>query len=87
MFYMVVRIFFNPQKNSAVEIFNVSDYDSVEACAMAAEARFHNIITADLQNPDVVYQMTYIMNNNGGFVEKPVVFDRRTMAQSAQTEE
>ena len=77
MFYMVVRIFRDPQDNNSVQYFNVSDYESQDACLRAAEARFHNIITADLQNPNVVYQMTYIMDNAGNLAEKPVIFDRR----------
>jgi hypothetical protein len=77
MFYMVVRIFRTSQDNNSIQYFNVSDYESQDACLRAAEARFHNIITADLQNPDVVYQMTYILDNAGNFTEKPVIFDRR----------
>ena len=77
-FFMVHRIFLNPNKNNSVEIFSVSDYASVDACVQAAEARFHNIISADLQNPAVTYQMTFIIDNGGNFLERPVVFDRRT---------
>lgn len=84
MFYMVNRLFLTPGKNSSVEIFAVSDYPSVDACIRAAEARFHNIITADLQNPAVMYQMTSIMDNTGAFLEKPVVFDRRAEAAAAE---
>lgn len=80
MFYMVIRLFMAPNKNNSVEIFSVSDYESVDACIRAAEARFHNIITADLQNPAVTYQMTGIMDNTGAWLEKPVVFDRRAEA-------
>ena len=78
MFYLVNRLFMNPTKNNSVEIFNVADYASVDECVRAAEARFHNIITADLQNPAVIYQMTSIMDNAGNYLEHPVVFDRRT---------
>ena len=77
MFYMVVRIFIDSSNHNSVEYFKVADYDSVDACLRAAEARFHNIITADLQNQSVNYQMTYIIDNGGNFVERPVVFDRR----------
>ena len=77
MFYMVVRIFRTSQDNNSIQYFNVADYESQDACLRAAEARFHSIITADLQNPDVVYQMTAILDNAGNFVEKPVIFDRR----------
>jgi len=77
MFYMVVRIFRTTQDNNSIQYFNVSDYESQDACLRAAEVRFHNIITADLQNPDVVYQMTAILDNAGNFIEMPVVFDRR----------
>lgn len=77
MFYMVVRIFRTTQDNNSIQYFNVSDYESHDACIRAAEVRFHNIITADLQNPEVVYQMTAILDNAGNFIEMPVVFDRR----------
>lgn len=80
-FYIVNRIFLNPSKNNSSEIFNVSDYASVDACILAAEARFHNIVTADLQNPDVVWQMANIMDNAGNMIEKPVIFDRRPVEQ------
>ena len=83
-FFMVHRVFMNPSKNNSMEVFNVSDYPTVDACVMAAEARFHNIITADLQNPDVVYQMTFIMDNAGNYVEKPVIFDRRSLPAAAE---
>ena len=77
MFFIVIRLFLSPNKNNSMELFYVSDYDSVDACVRAAEARFHNIITADLQNENVIYQMAAIMDNAGNFLEKPVVFDRR----------
>lgn len=80
MFYMVVRIFRTAQDNNSIQYFNAADYPDQDACFRAAEARFHNIITADLQAPDVIYQMTYIMDNAGNLVEKPVVFDRREAA-------
>lgn len=76
MFYMVVRIFHTNKDNHSVEYFREKDYESRRACLRAAEARFHNIITADLNNPEVVYQMAYIMDANGNFVERPVIFDR-----------
>ena len=77
MFYMVVRIFRTSQDNNSIQYFNVADYESQDACLRAAEARFHNIITADLQTPEVVYQMTAILDNAGNFIEKPVIFDHR----------
>ena len=77
MFYMVVRIYETKQHNNSVQYFNVADYESQDACLRAAEARFHNIITADLQDQNIVYQMTYILDNAGNFTEKPVIFDRR----------
>lgn len=77
MFFIVNRLFLTPAKNSSMELFFVDDYDSVDACVRAAESRFHNIITADLQNENVVYQMTSIVDNAGNFLERPVVFDRR----------
>ena len=83
-FFMVQRIYLNPGKNNSMEIFKVEDYPTVDACLMAAEARFHNIITADLQNPDVIYQMTFIMDNGGNYVEKPVIFDRRSLPAAAE---
>ena len=79
MFYMVFRNYLNPTKGNSLEIFNVSDYNSGEECFRAAEARFHNIITADLQAQGVVWQCTFIMDSNGNMIEKPVVFDRRTL--------
>lgn len=46
MFYIVIRIFLEANKNNhSVEYFKVSDYESVDACLRASEARFHNIIT------------------------------------------
>lgn len=77
MFYMVIRVFETDRHNNSIEYFKAADYDSAIACLRAAEARFHNIITADLQNEQVIYQMTAIMDNGGNFVEKPVIFDRR----------
>lgn len=77
MFYMVVRIYRDAQDNHSVQYFKEADYPDRGACLRAAEARFHNIITADLQNPDVKYQMTYIMDNAGNLIERPVIFDRR----------
>ncbi len=79
MFFMVVRIYIDSQRHNSVEYFVVSDYTSVDACILAAEARFHNIITADLQNKNVNYQQTYIIDDSGKFVENPVIFDRRIM--------
>ena len=77
MFYMVFRNYLDPNKGNSMEMFKVSDYADVESCVRAAEARFHNIITADLQAQNVVYQCTFIMDNAGNLIEKPVVFDRR----------
>ena len=76
MFYMVVRIYRDAQDNHSVQYFKESDYPDRDACLRAAEARYHNVITADLQNPDVKYQMTYIMDNAGNLIERPVIFDR-----------
>jgi len=83
MFYMVIRVYENNQHNNSIQYFNVSDYPTQDACLRAAEARFHNIITADLQDTTVVYQMTCIMDNSGNFVEKPVIFDRRPAPEPA----
>lgn len=83
-FYMVYRIFLDPNKNNSMEIFKVADYPSVDACLRAAEARFHNIITADLQNPAVEYQMTFILDNGGNYIERPVIFDRRQLPAEAE---
>ena len=80
MFFMVIRVFETDTHNNSIQYFNVADYESVDACRMAAEARFHNIITADLQNEAVVYQMTTIIDNAGNFIERPVIFDRRQSA-------
>ena len=80
MFYMVIRVFKTAQDNNSIQYFHVADYESADACLRSAEARFHNIITADLQNPDVVYQMTYILDSAGKFTEEPVIFDRREAA-------
>ena len=74
---MVIRVFETDRHNNSIEYFNAADYDSSIACLRAAEARFHNVITADLQNEQVIYQMAAIMDNGGNFVEKPVIFDRR----------
>ena len=77
MFFMVVRVYLDSQNHNSIEYFKVADYADTDACLRAAEARFHNIITADLQNQNVVYQMTYIIDNGGNMIEHPVVFDRR----------
>ena len=47
---MVIRVFETDRHNNSIEYFNAADYDSAIACLRAAEARFHNIITADLQS-------------------------------------
>lgn len=76
-FYMVVRVYHNNKNNHSIEYFLLSDYDSVDALKQAAKARFHNIIAADLLNENVVYQMAYIMDQAGNYIEKPEIFDRR----------
>ena len=68
MFYKVIRIFFKGEtKSSSVEYF-----DSY----LSAQARYHNIISADLQNNEVTYQATYIIDYIGNMLEH-AVFDRR----------
>lgn len=68
MFYQVIRIFFKGEnKSNSVEYFD--DY-------LSAQARYHNIIAADLQNQEVTYQGTYIIDNGGNMLER-AIFDRR----------
>ena len=68
MFYQVIRIFFKSDiKSNSVEYFD--NY-------LSAQARYHNIISADLQNNEVTYQGTYIIDNGGNMLEH-VIFDRR----------
>ena len=68
MFFMVLRVFFKGEtKSNSVEYF-----DNI----IAAEARYHNIISADLQNKEVTYQATIILDNALNMVEH-AVFDRR----------
>ena len=77
MFFILFRLFLNPSKNSSAEIFNVSDYASVDACLLAVKARFHNVVAADLLNESIIYQMTFVTDNTGNIIEEPEVFDRR----------
>ena len=68
MFYQVIRIFFKGEnKSNSVEYFD--NY-------LLAQARYHNIIAADLQNQEVTYQGTYIIDNGGNMLER-AIFDRR----------
>ena len=76
MFYKVIRIFFKGEaKSNSVEYFD--NY-------LSAQARYHNIISADLQNNEVTYQATYIIDNGGNMLEH-AVFDRRP-APTPETE-
>lgn len=68
MFYQVIRIFFkNEIKSNSVEYFNN---------ILQAQQRFHNIIAADLQNQEITYQGTYIIDDIGNMIDK-AIFDRR----------
>ena len=77
IFYMVVRIFVDSTNHNSVEYFKAEDYDNMDRLREAAAARFHNIISADLQNPSVVYQQAFVIDNGGNFIDMPVIFDRR----------
>lgn len=81
IFYMVVRIFIDTTTHNSVEYFWAKDYDDLGKLNVAASARFHNIISADLMNENVVYQQTYVIDNGGNYVERPVIFDRRTQPE------
>ncbi len=85
MFYQVLRVF---QKlgawNHSMQYFHLADYTSVDACLLAATARYHNILAADLQTEGVTYNACYIIDNAGQVLTKDV-FDRRTA--EAETEE
>ena len=79
IFYQVVRIFINggtdPQRS--VQFYN--DYGE-------AEKRFYAIIAADINNPDITYHGTYIIDSTGRMMEKKV-FDRRDFSQEESGEQ
>lgn len=67
MFFAVIRIFFKGEtRSNSIEYF-----DNI----INAEARYHNIIATDLQNAEVTYQATYIIDNGGNMLEH-AIFDR-----------
>lgn len=68
MFYKVIHIFFKDEtKFNSVKYFN--NY-------LTAQTRYHNIISINLQNNEVTYQITYVINNDGNILEH-TIFDRR----------
>ena len=78
MFWMVNRIFNTKEKNShSVEYFYEKDYESRDDMIRAAKTRYYNIVAADLQKADVVYQATFIMDEKGNVIERPIVFNRQ----------
>ena len=78
VFYMVVRIFVDSTTHNSVEYFKEEDYNhDTDVLERAASARLYNIVSADLQNQNVKYQMAYILDNHGEYVIPPIVYDRR----------
>lgn len=71
--YQIIRIFFKGEtKSNSVEY--TDDY-------IAASQRFYNIVSADLGNPEVTYQATYLKDKSGNDVILPVVYDRTPTPQ------
>lgn len=77
MFIQIIRVYFTNQENHSVQYFKLADYASVDAMMQAATARYHNILAADLQNENCVYNACYMIGNAGNMLDHDV-FDRRS---------
>ncbi len=86
MFYQILRIYLTDTFHNSVQYFYLADYESVDAMMIAVQARYHNILAADLQNADCTYNAAYIIDNAGNTFEK-AVFDRRPAETPEETEE
>ncbi len=77
MFYQVIRIFLKDGSwSNSVQYFHAADYETADECRLAATARYHNILAADLSNESITYNACYIISNAGTVLAKDV-FDRR----------
>ncbi len=83
MFYQILRIYLTDVFHNSVQYFHLADYESVDALMIAVQARYHNILAADLQNADCIYNAAYIIDNGGNTLEK-AVFDRRVAAPAEE---
>lgn len=90
IFYIVVRVFlrFDGSESHSTEYFKQEDYASIDELLRATRARYHNIISADLQNKNISYQQCFVMDNGGNFVAGclPFVDDRRNEAPQPEPE-
>lgn len=82
MFLQILRIYYDGSWHHSVQYFFLSDYTSVDTMRLAADARYHNIIAADLQNAAVTYNAAYIIDNGGNMLEKDI-FDRRVVESTS----
>lgn len=78
MFLQLLRICMasDGTMTNSVQYFMLSDYESTDAMKLACTARYHNVLAADLQNGNLIYNAAYIISSNGNTIEKDV-FDRR----------
>lgn len=88
-FYMLIRIFrASGTMTHSVQYFNLSDYESQDACFLAATARYHNILSADLQNESCDYNACFMITDTGVMIKgKNEVYDRRVKEEIAETPE
>ena len=78
IFYQVIRIF---MKNGAEPQRSVQFYNDYGD----AEKRYYAIIAADINDPQVEYQGTYIIDSTGNTLERKV-FDRRSFEPEPEPE-